>query len=311
MPDVPLVDLPLTDVVERPRIDPRIARRWIDARRAEGRRRLRVLIGVGVVVGLAGLALGSLYSPIFEVRHGRATVDGPIPVARVVGLTGLDRHPLMIDVSPGAVAARLDADPWLGAAQVRLSWPGTVRLSVAVRSPIAVVPAAGAGSGGPGAWAEVDVTGRVLADTIAPPPGLPQMTGAGLAPAPGGWLPGALGPGADPLRAVGALVDLTASSDGPDVPRGIDAALAVVSALPAAVRADVAAVTVGPGPGLALTISPPRDATGTVRVNLGDGSALQAKLTSLLTLLAQADLSGVSAVDLSVPGRPAALTART
>ncbi len=43
-------------------------------------------------------------------------------------------------------------------------------------------------------------------------------------------------------------------------------------------------------------------------VTFGDGSQLQAKITAVVTLLDDANLSGVTGLDLSVPTRPAAIT---
>lgn len=316
---------------ERPHIDPRIARRWIDARREEGRRRLHLLLVLGGVVAAAALAIGSLFTPLFQVRHVRITVAGPMASATVQRLAGVGNGTLTIHVHTGAIAARLDADPWLGAARVTRHWPGTVDISVVVRSPLAVVPlpgatapdggataggsggsagSAGAASGatagtGQAGWAEVDPTGRVLADLATPPPGMPVLQGVTSVPAPGGWLAGTAGPGAAPGAPPSGLVDMTAPSDGADVPGGPAAALSVLQSLPTLIRSDVLSVNANRGPGLSLVIQPPRLATGTVTVLLGDGSQLQSKVTALLAILDQGQLAGVAGLDLSVPSRPA------
>ena len=286
---------------EAPRIDPRFARRWIDARREEGRRRLHVVAGLGAGVVVAALAGGSLYTPLFHVRHLRISVNGPISASSVGQLAGLSGRTLMIEVDSARAVSRLDSDPWLGAARVTRSWPGTVSVKVTVRTPIAVV----AGSGG---WVEVDRTGRVLADVASPPPAMPLLQGVGAVPAPGGWLAGSAGPALDPQAAPDRLADLTAPADGPDVPAGASAALALLTSLPATVRPDVISVAAGSPGGLTLVISPPRLAAGTVTVAFGDGSELQSKVTALMTLLDQASLGGVTNLDLSVPNRPAAGT---
>ena len=318
----------MTDLLERPspadapRIDPRFARRWIDARREEGRRRLRLLVAAGATVAAAGLATGSLFTPLFEVRHVRIAVDGPLSAAAVGRLAGVRTGTLTIDVHSGSVAARLDDDPWLGAAQVSRHWPGTVDISVVVRSPLAVVaipagtaatgataaavPGGPAGTGGaPQGWAEVDSTGRVLTDLPTPPPGLTVLQGVSSVPAPGGWLTGTAGPRVPPGAAPSRLVDMTAASDGSDLPGPPAAALAVLDALPPLIRADVLSFSTAPGAGLSMVVSPPRMAAGTVTVLLGDGSQLQSKVTALLTILGQGNLAGVAGLDLSVPGRPA------
>ncbi|HET9076372.1 MAG TPA: cell division protein FtsQ/DivIB [Acidimicrobiales bacterium] len=306
----------MTDLLERsqgpvdgpPRIDPRIAQRWVEARRQEGRRRLRIVIGVGSLVVVAGLAAGSLYTPIFAVKHLRVHLSGgpAVTASRIEAEAGLARHPLMIDVNPAAAAARLDADPILGGARVSKHWPGTVDISVAVRTALAQVPAGSSGPGGTRSFALVDPTGRVLGQPAARIPGLPVLSGAGPTPGPGGWLAGSAGAAAAPGAGPGSLVDMAAAPAGPDVPRGAAGALAFLQELPAGLRSAVTTITAGPGPNISVVLNPPRTPTGTLTVQLGDGSQLARKVTALETLLGQADLSGVSSIDLSVPSRPAA-----
>jgi hypothetical protein len=284
---------------ERPRMDPRFARRWIDARRQEGRRRLVV---VGVASGLAALvvlAVGSIYSPLFHVRHLRVDVTGPVSAAQVTQLAGVSRHSLMVDVHASSIAARLDADPWLGGARVERKWPGTVTVSVAARTALAVAATSD------GRWAQIDATGRVLDVVATRPLGFPVLQGLARVPGAGDWLEGTSGPGPSPAEGPAALVDMAAASDGPDVPQGPAAVLAVLDSLPPVLRAAVLTAQVNPGPGLTLVVSPPRMASGTVTVLLGDGSQLEQKVSAFLTVMAQANLNGVTGLDLSVPARPA------
>lgn len=290
-----------------PRIDPRFARRWIEARREEGRRRLRILAVAGGVALAVLIAVGVLYSPLVKVRHVRITVAGGYPPATVRHLAGLDRQVLMIDVDGAAVARRLDADPWLGGARVSRVWPGTVRISVVTRTAVAGVSRGGPGAtGAPAAgWAEVDATGRVLADVPSLPAGLPVITGLAVPPPPGQWLARTPGPQVPPGARPSGLVDMQAAGIGPNVPSPPSAALAVLSSLDPVLRSDVTTVAAGRG-ALSLVIVPPRLAAGSVTVVFGDGSQLQAKITALLTILDRADLSGVGLLDLTVPDRPVA-----
>ncbi|MDA8044899.1 MAG: cell division protein FtsQ/DivIB [Actinomycetota bacterium] len=283
----------------QPRIDPRFARRWAEARREEGRRRLQALLVAGGVVGLALLVLGALYSPLLRVRHLRIQVTGPVAAAQVGRLAGVTAHTLMIDVHASSIAARLDADPLLGGARVVRRWPGTVEMWAVARTPLAVAATAD------GRWAQIDVTGRVLGVVATRPLGLPVLQGLRGIPAVGAWVAGTAGPDHSPAESPDALVDMVAASDGPDVPQGPAAVLAVLDSLPATLRAAVLTVEVQSGPGLTLVVSPPRLASGTVTVLLGDGSQLQQKTAALLTMLDQADLGGVTGLDLSVPDRPA------
>jgi hypothetical protein len=311
--DKTTVDPPRATPSDRtaPRIDPRFARRWTQVRREAGRRRLRIALTAGAVLTVVALAAGSLFSPLFEVRHVRLVVIGQVPRAEVLAVTGLARPRPLIEVNTRVVAARLDAVADLGGAMVRRSWPTTVIIQVARRTPIAVV-ARSHPAGGPSGWATVDVTGRILANVAAPVVGLPLVQGVTDVPPPGGWLAGTAGPGA-PLTAALAgrsLVDLNAAPDSPSTPTGPAAALAVVAALPPLVRTDTLTVTLGSANQLTMLVPPATIASGSIPVTFGDGSQLAQKLSALATLLTQANLSGVAGIDLTVPERPAALTAR-
>jgi POTRA domain, FtsQ-type/Cell division protein FtsQ/DivIB, C-terminal len=285
------------------RIDPRFARRWIEVRRQQGRRRLHIIVAGAAVVACLAAAAGLLYTPLARVRHVRVVVSGPMTPAQVRAVAGLDRYKLMVDVDAAAIARRLDADPVLGAARVERRWPATVKVAVKVRTPVAVVRS------GP-EWAIVDSTGRVLAETAQPAPGLPQLTAVGSPPAPGGWLAGSLGPSVGPGLAPGAETQMNAASDDPGVPKGPAAALVALQALPAHYRAEVISVAAPASGALTFSVLPANLAAGSIPVDFGDGSQLAAKLNALITLLAKADLGGVESINLTVPGRPAALTAR-
>jgi hypothetical protein len=242
-----------------------------------------------------------------KLRHVRVAVSGPMSPRRVESLAGLDRYHLMIDVHAGAIARRLDAVAQLAGAQVVVQWPSTVRVRVMVRTPVALIekmPAAGQAP----AWLSVDVTGRVLSSSTTPPPGLPVLSGVSDAPVVGGWISGSLGPSAIP--GTKPSVDMSAASDSSDMPRGASAALAAITALPATVRSEILGVSVDASGGLSMAVLPTNIAAGSIAVNLGDGSQLARKLSALTALLGQAELSGVASVDLTVPNRPAALTAR-
>jgi hypothetical protein len=299
------------------RIDPRFARRWTQVRREAGRRRLR-MVAVGTAAVLAvGVAVGSLYSPAFELRHVRVTAAGTVSRPEVLAVSGLSRPRPLIEVDTAAVARRLDGVAALGGARVRRSWPSSLQIQVSVRTALAVVARSASEPGVAPAWATVDATGRILADLATAPSGLPVVAGVGPVPAPGGWLTGSAGPAAPPLR-VGqngtgpglSLADLNAAVDSPTTPSGPAAALAILAALPASVRTEVLNVTVAGGGQLTMAVLPAQVAAGSIPVVLGDGSQLAAKLTAVVALLGQADLSGVTRINVVVPDRPAVLTAR-
>jgi hypothetical protein len=291
------------------RMDPRLARRWAEVRRQQGRRRLKILLLIAIPAALVALAAGALYSPLLEVRQVRVSVRGAIPPSQLAVLSGAVPRGPMIDVNTARIAAQIDAVPNLGGARVVRSWPTTVFVHVVARSPVAVVARAGVHPGQAG-WSTVDATGRVLANVASPGGGLPRLQGTGPVPAVGGWLEGSAGAGIDPPAQGRPLVNLNATPDSAAVPGGTSAALAIAAALPGSWRSHVWAIAVAAGGSLTMAVVPANPPTGSITVVLGDASQLAAKLTALVTLLTQANLSGVTEINLTVPNRPATLTAR-
>jgi len=290
------------------RMDPRIGRRWVEVRRQQGRRRLRILMIAGAAVLVLALGAGSLYTPLFKVRHVRASVRGAMPPSEVVKLSGVSGRTLMVRVNDAAIERRLDAVPSLGESQVTTHWPGTVSIRVAVRQAVALI-AETAGNQPASRWEQIDATGRVIAVVSAPSPGLPLLKLGGVPTADGQWLPGSPGPSVSvPAAGTPGPVDLGAASDSPAVPQGVAAALAVAAALPPQIRGYIQTIAAGGSGGLSLIAAPTEGSAGPVSVDLGDGSELAAKITALTTLLTQTNLTGVTGLDLTVPDRPAALT---
>jgi POTRA domain-containing FtsQ-type protein len=292
----------VSDLLQHPRVDPRFVQRWVDVRRAAGRRRLRIVIAAVALSVLCLLAFGSLYTPLFRVRHVRVKISGATPAAGVVDLAGLNHQELMIHINTAALVRRLDADPWLGDARASKHWPGTVDLWVSVRTPLANVARPGGG------WVSVDATGRVLQSLAAPAPGLPLLQGVASVPAPGGWIPGAVGPAAV-MGTKAAAVNMNASADSTTIPTPPAAALAVLASLPARVRSEVVSITAGQS-GLSMAVEPANVATGSVVIHFGDESQLAAKVDALDAVLTETNLANVVSIDLTVPDRPAVLTAR-
>ena len=201
-------------------MDPRLRQRWIETRRREGRRRLRVAVGVLAVVVVAGGSWGATRSPVLDVD--RVVVEGAARSgARLVAeASAVRRGQPLLDVDRGAAAHRVGALPWVLRAEVRRDWPGTVRIRVTERVPVAVTRADS------DRWALLDRSARVLAVVPAPPLGLALVDG----------LPEAGAPGT-------RLGDRAAE------------ALGVVTALPPALSPRVVGVAVG-DEGLSLRLAP-------------------------------------------------------
>ena len=224
-------------------MDPRVRERWVTTRRREGRRRLRIVVGVLAVGVVGGASWGATRSPVLDVD--RVVVEGAARSgARLVAESSTVRRDRpLLDVDRGAVARRVAALPWVLRAEVRRDWPGTVRIRVTERQAVAVTRA------NAGAWALLDRSTRVLALVPSPPPGLAVVAGLPEAAAPGTRLG---------TRAAEAL--------------------AVVTALPPALAPRVAAVAVG-DEGVSLRLAP----QGEVRLGAAEAmeDKLRAALTVL------------------------------
>ena len=121
-------------------IDPRLRARRVAVVRAEGRRRLRILlalVGVATTVGVAWTLTQSAFLDVDQVRVAGA--EGPD--AELIRQTaGIVHGEALIDVDIAAIEARLAALPWVKDAEVRRDWPGTLVVSVTERNPVAVLP---------------------------------------------------------------------------------------------------------------------------------------------------------------------------
>jgi cell division protein FtsQ len=162
-------------------VDPRLRARWIEARRAEGRRRLYVVCAVvgtlAVVVIAYVVAHSSLLGAGSVEVHGAATTgaDAVRTAARI-----RDGAPLLF-LDEGAIARRVEALPTVAKAQVSTELPSTVVIRVTERVPIAWNRTAISAT----PVAILDRNGRVLQLVPAPPPGLIRVKGVGVAGAPG------------------------------------------------------------------------------------------------------------------------------
>lgn len=246
-------------------MDPRFRQRWIEARRQEGRRRFKVLLGITavVVLGCSGWAVTD--SVLLDLDS--VVVQGAVHATpeEVRFASGLRRGEPMLDVDEGAARRAVEALPWVGDARVRREWPGRVRILVNERAPVAVAQAE------PGTMALIDGTGRVLDWVPAPPPGLPVLAG----------LPAVGPPGT------------TLSTDGV-------ATLQVAIALPAELRSRITGLAPASGAGgeVELRLNP----EGMVR--LGPPEDLDRKFTAIRTVLSEVDLANLAVLDVRRPENP-------
>jgi cell division protein FtsQ len=120
-------------------IDPRIRERRIEVQREAGRKRLRTI----AVAMCIFLAIGSVYllvqSPILDVDHVRVTGTARLDPAAVADAAAVTRGSPILRLDTGAAARRVERLPWVADAKVTRALPGTVRVAVRERVPVAFV----------------------------------------------------------------------------------------------------------------------------------------------------------------------------
>jgi cell division protein FtsQ len=252
-------------------IEPWIERRRDERRRAErGRSGLRRrLVRVLLVVLLGALVVAGwlvLHTSWFSARVVRVSGAPASLRAEVLEASGLERHPPLISLDPGRVSARVEAISWVGRATVQRQWPDGVTLHVTVRRPVGIVVRPGGG------YAEVDGTGRVLADVPTRPPGLPLVAEASRPAPPGGpgtWL-------------------------APATRGGVH----VAATLPPALSGLVTTVVVQAGGAVELQLTVP------VTVDLGTVTDLRTKYEAAASVLAGGSFAPGDMLDVSLPASP-------
>lgn len=205
---------------ERPRteVHPKITERRRQVRDAQTSRRWGVLTGVAVAIVAAALVAVVIFGPLLRVHHVEVVGNRATPTASIVAAAGLSSQPPMVTMDASAVAARVEALPWVLGAEVTRVWPQTVRITVTERTAVAAV----AGQDG---LVLVDGAGRIL--------GVDQ----------GGTLPR-------------LVLGLHAGAPGSFLPSGVRPAAAVAASLPPAFKDQVSSISLEDGQ-LSLELTTP------------------------------------------------------
>jgi cell division protein FtsQ len=220
----------------------------------------RVLAAVAAVLLFTGATWTTTRSAVLDVDHIEVSGGTVVTPAEAVAGAGLRLGQPMVSVDTGQAEQRLRNLPWIDTALVERAFPNRVRIQVTERVPTA---AAARPDGG---WAVLDKTGRVLAVRADRAPDLPEVTGAGPAPDPGGSMV--------PARP----------------------ALDVVAALPEPTRRSVTRATLD---GDAVTLH-----TGAREIRIGPPTQLAAKMAALSVLLERVGSRSVAFLDVRVPQAP-------
>jgi cell division protein FtsQ len=109
-------------------------------RSLRGRRR-RALIAVGSVVLLIG-GVAASRSSVFDVRTIEVSGADHLHRPQIVRIAGVSNATNALWLDEGVVERRLEAEPWIADADVRVTLPLTVEIAVHERSPVAVAQGA-------------------------------------------------------------------------------------------------------------------------------------------------------------------------
>ncbi len=160
-------------------IDPRLRQRRIEVIREQGRRRLRILVGVVSAIVAVGLAWVVIESPVYDVDHIRVSGSTHTPAPEIDAASGIRLRDALLFVNVGRATSRIEALPWVAKAVVHKKFPGSVTVAITERVPVAWARTS------PAAGALVDASGRVLGPAPTPPTGVIEVTGLGAPPVPG------------------------------------------------------------------------------------------------------------------------------
>lgn len=256
-----------------PFVHPRVAERLaVVASERARRRRRRLVVGLAVLSLLGVGALVVLHSSLLALRTLRVDGASGAEAAAVVGASGISRGEPLIDISAGAVQARVDRLADVRSVALRREWPHTVVLVVQRHRPVAVLAEKTAG----GLVEEVDRAGRVIDLVRAAPAGLPVLRGVTAAPV------GRVLSGAPSRRAVEIAASCAGELPGP------------------LARQAGPVVEVAPRSGAVTLV-----VDGDVQVRLGGLRDIAAKMRALAVVLGRVSLARVSEVDLADPELPA------
>lgn len=249
-------------------IDPRIRARRIAVQRDEGRKRLRRLgIASGAAAVVAGL-WGVTLTPLLDVDHIRVDGAEHSGAEAVQAATGIVAGDALLTAHLGRAASRVAELPWVQTVEVHRQWPGTVRVEVVERTAAAAVPVKAGG------WVLLDASGRQLAVTPDPGPGLLHLQIPPIAPA------------------LGQRLDA-----------GTSAALTLAGTVPLSLRERLLELRPAAGGAVDGTVRLRNGATAGVR--FGAPTQAAAKWLALLSVLDDADPAGIVTIDVRVPGAPA------
>lgn len=247
-------------------MEPRIKERKVRVARSAGRKRLRVILAMLIVIGLGVGVIELLHSSFFSAHHIDVTGLSHTTRMQVIDAADLESEPALIDINDASVAAAIERLPWVGRATVKKSWPTTVHIAITERAPIGQIQLSHS------RFAIVDLTGRVLADETAPSASLMNLHDIKSVPGPGGYV---------------------AQSA-----RGI---VTTAGATPTGLVNQVSYVGTTPNDGIVLGL---KDGLTVIFATATDLRQKMVSLATVLSPTSSVSLAGIVTIDLRVPSSP-------
>ncbi len=148
----------------------RFAGRRQAERRRQDRRRLRIVVGLAIVSAVAVGVVAFVNSSWFDVDEITVTGHDRADADAIVEASGIDVGQGLLEVDLAAASQQVELVPWVGTAELRRSWNGSIEISVVERGPSVAI---GAGS----RFALVDDHGRQLEVVDQRPDGFLPVVG--------------------------------------------------------------------------------------------------------------------------------------
>ena len=106
-------------------------------RAIRGRRLVATMIVASLTIAAGSLVVSR--SSLLRLRHLEVVGTSSLTRAQVVRLAALSSSTNVLWFDAGAVERRLESDPWVATATVSRRLPGTIRISVVERAPVATI----------------------------------------------------------------------------------------------------------------------------------------------------------------------------
>lgn len=145
-------------------IEPKLAERRKGVSEDRARGRLKWVLVFLLLVGSVVAGIWLIRSPLLSIRAVTVTGAEHSDPGAAIAAIGMGSGTPTIDVDQSAILDAIRSDPWVKSAEVDVSFPGSISVSIVEHTPFAAVAAAGG-------WVTVSVDGAVLptdAPTAAP-----------------------------------------------------------------------------------------------------------------------------------------------